>query len=113
AARDSDAFAHAARQLGWELLHHTIGVEVDALQLLLDSLIDLVLVHLRVLTKWISDVLEYRHRIEQRRALKHHSHFLTDQQGLLERQVRDIVAVDQHSTAIGNEQAQEQLEHRR
>ena len=90
-----------------------IRIEIDELQLLVDARFDLVLVHLRVLAQRIGDVLEHRHRVEQRGALKHHAHLLPNEQRFLEAEVGDVVAVDQHASALRNEQAQDQLENRR
>ena len=49
----------------------------------------------RVLAQRIGHVLEHGHRVEQRRALEHHAHVLPHLERLLEREVGDVLAVDQ------------------
>ena len=113
AARDADALLHAARKLGWHLIHHFLRLEVDELELLAHARLDLVLVEVRVLAQRIGDVLVDGHRVEQRRALEDHPHLLSHLERVVEGEVGDVFAVDGDSALIGDQQPEQQLEDRR
>ena len=63
-----------------------------------------------MLAQRISDVLEYRHRVEERGTLEHHTHLLPNLERILERELGDVFFVDAHRALVGNEEAQNQLE---
>ena len=83
------------------------------MELLAHPLLDFVFAHVRMLAKRIRDVLENRHRVEERCTLKHHPHLLPDLECLFKGEVRNVLAVDTDRAAIRYEQPEDQLQRRR
>src|SRR5258706_863291 len=97
--RERHALLHPARERGREEPQH-VAPEVDEAEHLDDARLDLCLAHLRVLAEREGDVLEDRHRVEERAALEEHSDLLAHAPHLLFREVGDVLAVHEDAPLV-------------
>ena len=107
-ARESDAAPHASRQLGWPFVIH--AAEVDLVEAFLDAPANLFFRHLRVAAQGKGDVLENRHRVEQRTFLERHPETLSKAIEHDRLHAAEVLAVDKHVTCIGQQQADDVLQ---
>src|SRR5438128_96495 len=112
-ARKSDALAHAAGQLGRELLFDV--VQIDDRELFLHLFQDLLLGHASrvVLAQWEGDVVAHRHRIEEGGALEYHAHPLAEDGQLLPAHGGDVLAVHDDLAAVRLEESHDVLHQHR
>ena len=107
-ARDADALAHAARQLGGKAI--VDAGQVDEVERLVDARRDLALVELALLAQSHGDVLADGERVEQRGELEDVADARAQRVQLAPRQLGHVEAVDPDLARVGLEQSDDVLD---
>src|SRR5262249_33711011 len=110
-AGDGHPLAHSTRDLRGVLGAH--APQPDLIQLLLDAADDFRTADPALLPERERDIVEHRHRVEERAALEDHPVALSDPVERSATEPRDLRAVDEDVAPVRMEEAEEVLEQHR